>query len=478
MSVLLEWLIEGIAVAGVATAVVRLIPARYAAQRHLFLWLALLCVTALPVASRLSSPEGAMPGGGSLQSTPIHAVVLPAVPDWAVLMMLLVWGGSVLAGIVRLVQSLTVVRGLVSSAAPLSPRLATAMGVLTRVRGSSRAADILVSGAIDGACAIGYRRPHVLLSRSLVKRLEVAELEAIALHEYAHLQRFDDVTRLAQRLIVILFGLHPAVRWISRQIDIESEAACDRRAVEHLSGSTRYAHALARAAALSAWRHHEIPALAPAVLSHRAGLHARLARVLEHTWVSRRVANGVACAAATTVVGIVGIAAAWPPLVVTGAIEQSVAQLVSEPLEPAGGFVEFAGVPLLSPDEQGDVARQRSRSSAPRAAGEGIDITDAETKPPEVTGATAIVDDRGTVVDNTGDAAPLAAVALPQVVVQAERAPSVPAATPDADGTAGWSVVGEGAAQAGVNAGDAMSRAGGAIGRVFKRGGLAIARSF
>lgn len=477
MTALLEWLIEGVAVAGAAMAVLRLIPTRYAAQRHLFLWLALLCVTALPGVSQLSATAAAIHEAGSVQPTPIHAFVLPAVPDWAVLLLLLAWGVSVLAGLVRLVQGLTVVRALGTGAEPLPAALDAAMSVLSRVRSSSRSAGVLVSDAIDGACAIGYLHPRVLLSRSLVQRLEVPELEAIALHEYAHLQRFDDWTRLVQRLIVIVFGLHPAVRWISRHIDIECEAACDRRAVESLSGPARYAHALARAGALSAGRPHDIPALAPAALGRRGGLHARVVRVLDHTRVSRRVANGVALAAAVTVLGIVGLAAAWPPLVVTEAIEQSVAQLVSEPQQIADAGLGFVGVSLPSPVEQDD-RRQKTRAAAAPTDADAVGVSDAGAEPPAVASTTPVLDDQGTAFDGTGDAEPLAAVALPQVAVGTEPAPSGSGETSGADAVSGWSGLGTGAAQAGVNAGDAMSRAGGAIGRVFKRGGLAIARSF
>ena len=70
------------------------------------------------------------------------------------------------------------------------------------------------------------------VSSALTERLNVDEVEAVVLHEYAHLQRYDDWACLAQAVIRALAGWHPAVWRVTRQLDIEREAARDRLVVQ------------------------------------------------------------------------------------------------------------------------------------------------------------------------------------------------------------------------------------------------------
>ena len=217
MNLLIEWLIEGIALAAMATLVVRLVPASSPAQRHLVWWLALVCVLALPWApnvTTLGTAATTLLGGGpaadrSLAGDPCAAVV----------------------GILVRARRMGARRACVARPAWRQPsgrrparRCSDTAGFSARraaravhaARRSSRDARVLVSADIRGACAIGWRRPRIILSADLVATLDDDAIEAIVLHEYAHLQRFDDWTRLVQCVLRSVTALHPAVRWISR----------------------------------------------------------------------------------------------------------------------------------------------------------------------------------------------------------------------------------------------------------------------
>ena len=63
-------------------------------------------------------------------------------------------------------------------------------------------------------------------------------------HEAAHLARWDDYGLLAQRFIEALFPWHPVVRWITRQMDLEREVACDDFVVEATGQARQYASCL------------------------------------------------------------------------------------------------------------------------------------------------------------------------------------------------------------------------------------------
>ena len=58
------------------------------------------------------------------------------------------------------------------------------------------------------------------------------------LHELAHVARRDGWLGLWQRIAEAVLALHPAAWWVSRQIEVERESACDDWAVEHAGDET------------------------------------------------------------------------------------------------------------------------------------------------------------------------------------------------------------------------------------------------
>src|SRR6185436_18419352 len=77
-----------------------------------------------------------------------------------------------------------------------------------------------------------------------------AELAQILAHETAHLSRRDDVALLIQCVIEAMLPWHPAVRFLTRQIDFEREVACDDAAIE-TQGARPYAACLTHLAELA-----------------------------------------------------------------------------------------------------------------------------------------------------------------------------------------------------------------------------------
>ncbi|NLF07236.1 MAG: M56 family metallopeptidase [Pirellulaceae bacterium] len=105
---------------------------------------------------------------------------------------------------------------------------------------------------ISTPMAVGILRPMILLPAALASGLTPTQLQAILLHEMAHLRRYDLIVNILQRLVEAMLFFHPAVWWISRRVSIERENACDELAT--LAGEERvqYADALLRAAELCA----------------------------------------------------------------------------------------------------------------------------------------------------------------------------------------------------------------------------------
>ncbi|HLK68362.1 MAG TPA: VWA domain-containing protein [Bryobacteraceae bacterium] len=105
---------------------------------------------------------------------------------------------------------------------------------------------VATSTEITIPIAVGPRRPSILIPSRLAGDLADEDLRQIILHEAAHLIRHDDWALLFERIIQALFVFHPAVRWITRQMDLEREVACDDIVLASTGQPRVYASCLAR----------------------------------------------------------------------------------------------------------------------------------------------------------------------------------------------------------------------------------------
>ena len=86
---------------------------------------------------------------------------------------------------------------------------------------------LCVSDQLRVPTAIGFTKPLVVIPSWTMQELSTAELNAILLHELAHLRRRDDWTNLVQKIVGALLFFHPAVWWIEKKLALEREMACD-----------------------------------------------------------------------------------------------------------------------------------------------------------------------------------------------------------------------------------------------------------
>lgn len=92
---------------------------------------------------------------------------------------------------------------------------------------------------------VGHVRPVVLLPLGVLTGLPTGQVEAILLHELAHVRRCDYLANVVQRAVECLLFYHPAVWWISRVIRAERENCCDDMVVATQGDAQEYAEALA-----------------------------------------------------------------------------------------------------------------------------------------------------------------------------------------------------------------------------------------
>jgi bla regulator protein BlaR1 len=118
------------------------------------------------------------------------------------------------------------------------------VSILSAQLGINRVVGIAESGIAKVPMVIGHLKPLILIPAGLLTALPPAEIEAILIHELAHIQRRDYLVNLLQSFLEIIFFFNPAVLWLSALIRTERENCCDDIAVEQTSSKVNYIRAL------------------------------------------------------------------------------------------------------------------------------------------------------------------------------------------------------------------------------------------
>ncbi len=103
---------------------------------------------------------------------------------------------------------------------------------------------LLESGIAKVPMVIGHLKPVILIPIGLINSLTTDEVEAILVHELAHIRRRDYLVNLLQSFMEIIFFFNPAVLWISQLIKTERENCCDDLAIAQSRNKESYIRAL------------------------------------------------------------------------------------------------------------------------------------------------------------------------------------------------------------------------------------------
>ena len=100
------------------------------------------------------------------------------------------------------------------------------------------------SGLIKVPAAIGYFKPVILFPAALFTSLPANEIEAILLHELAHIRRKDYLVNMLQNILEIFLFFNLPLLWVSSLIRKERENCCDDIAVDQTENKRNYINAL------------------------------------------------------------------------------------------------------------------------------------------------------------------------------------------------------------------------------------------
>ena len=138
----------------------------------------------------------------------------------------------------------------------------------------ARPVQLLESCLVSAPMVLGHLRPVILMPVGLLAGLPAEQIEAVLLHELAHIRRYDYLVNVLQRSLECLLFYHPAMWWMSRVIRAERENCCDDDVVAISGNPHEYAVALA------ALEHNRWPGRGPAVAATGGSLVKRIGRLL------------------------------------------------------------------------------------------------------------------------------------------------------------------------------------------------------
>ncbi|ACU63611.1 M56 family metallopeptidase [Chitinophaga pinensis] len=197
-----------------------------------------------------------------------------------------------------------------------------------------RKVKLLISQYIQVPVMIGFLKPVILLPVAMFNNLTAEQLEAILLHELAHIKRNDYLLNIFQSIVETILFFNPFIWWISKNIRLEREHCCDDLVLKNQVQPLHYAKALV---ALEEYRL-TVNSLAMAAADNKQHLFHRIKRIMEMKTKNINYTQKL-LAVMIIAVGLVSIAWLNPPHKEKQADKQQAADnnIIPAPLAPATG---------------------------------------------------------------------------------------------------------------------------------------------
>jgi beta-lactamase regulating signal transducer with metallopeptidase domain len=235
-----------------------------------------------------SLPIAGVPRGNSLadadsESLPgAVAAVRPAEPSlsWQGLVFLS-WVAIATSLLLLLVQRAFFVRGLVADADEASAAL---QDELTRCRaqvGLRKEVTLRLSALAGSPAACGLVHPVILIPQNLAPRLAAHDLQAVLLHELAHIKRGDLWVSLAQTLLQIVYFYNPLLWLANSLIRRTREQAVDEAVLVAMGeAAQQYPETLVNVAKLAFRKRPALSLRLLGVVESKSALSARIRHIL------------------------------------------------------------------------------------------------------------------------------------------------------------------------------------------------------
>jgi len=256
---LIHFLWQGAAIAVLLAIVLFVSKSKSGIRRYTLASAALLLIGIAPVITFLAlapkvSPVAAplaVSIGKPIVSAPVAAhfsapVAKPLTFRDALPYLVVLWALGVIGLSLRMVGGLLQIERLKRwHSKPAAAEWQAKLDELAKSIGLKRHIRLLVSDRIEVPAALGLLRAIVVIPCRMLTSLSPEEVEALLLHELAHIRRHDYFVNLLQTALETLLFYHPAVWWVSKVIRTEREHCCDDLVVGTLHNPFVFARALA-----------------------------------------------------------------------------------------------------------------------------------------------------------------------------------------------------------------------------------------
>lgn len=163
--------------------------------------------------------------------------------------------------------------------------------------------NIYLSEKINCPLTIGFFKPIILIPLAAINQLTPQQMEAVILHELAHIKRADYLLYILQSIADKIFFFNIFSIMLSNIIERERENACDDWVMQFRYNSMIYAEALFKLGRLKA-----VPVLAMPLLGKKESLLlARVKRLLHNNTSNKNFYNTGAIGFSFSSMAIVGV---------------------------------------------------------------------------------------------------------------------------------------------------------------------------
>lgn len=340
----LDSLVGGLVLGGVAWTWLRVARRQNSASRFFILFILLVGIAALPIVG--------LSWVGSLRTEGLaEAHSLITLPQHAAEYLFLAWATIALVALSRIAVGFWQLRRLKQSCSPV-PAESLDPRVRASLLDSPRPVVLCTSDRVSVPTALGLANPaKIVIPEWLIGELSADELHHLALHELAHLRRWDDWTNLAQRVLGALFFFHPAMWWLQHRLSLEREMACDECVLAQTGNARGYAKSLAHIAERSFVR--RTVALAQAAVSRLHDTTLRVTKILGSSQARESRSRVPLFASAVAVSGVTVAVALFSPDLVSFSQPKTpvaIAASVSGPVELSSVKPTLAALRVSSPD--------------------------------------------------------------------------------------------------------------------------------
>lgn len=184
---------------------------------------------------------------------------------------------------------------------------------------------VFLSEQVSTPLTIGFLKPIILVPMASINHLSTQQMEAVLLHEMAHIKRYDYLVNILLSIAEIGLFFNPFTQLIGKRIRQERENSCDDWVLQFQYEAPVYAEALLRIAYLQ-----QAPALAMTATGKKNDLLYRVKRMIEQK--DNRFSYRKQLLAFCIVTGILS-SVAWLSPIKSTRNEQSIAATQSKQLK-------------------------------------------------------------------------------------------------------------------------------------------------